>query len=73
MVEHAKQIFWHHHHTISTGQYGEQPSRHKETHTVAAVYTHKRTINVTGIRLKMLAIHYGTTAWHLSLQWIKMY
>jgi len=38
-------------HTTSTAQYGEQPSRHKETHTVASVFTHKRTITVTGIRL----------------------
>jgi len=28
-------------HTTSTAQYGEQPSRHKETHKVAAVFTHK--------------------------------
>jgi hypothetical protein len=38
-------------HTTSTAQSGEQPSRHKESHTVAAVFTHKRTIIVTGIRL----------------------
>jgi len=38
-------------HTISTAQSGEQSSRHKESHTVAAVFTYKRTISVTGIRL----------------------
>jgi hypothetical protein len=30
MVEHAKMVFWHHHHTTSTAQSPEQPSRHKE-------------------------------------------
>jgi hypothetical protein len=38
-------------HTTSTAQSGEQLSRHKESHTVAAVFTHKRPITVTGIRL----------------------
>jgi len=38
-------------HSTSRAQSGEQPSRHKELHTVAAVFTHKRTNTVTGIRL----------------------
>jgi len=29
-------------HTFSTAQSGEQPSRHKELHTVAAVFSHKK-------------------------------
>jgi len=51
MVEHAKKFFWHHHTLLPTAQPGEQPSRHKETHTVSAVFIHKRAIIVTGIRL----------------------
>jgi len=38
-------------HTTSTAQSAEQPSRHKESHTDAAAFTHKRTITVMGIRL----------------------
>jgi hypothetical protein len=43
-------------HTTSTAQSAEQPSRHKQSHTVAAVFTHKKTITVTSIRLKILVI-----------------
>jgi len=35
----------------STTQSGEQPSRQNESQTVAAVFTHKITITVMGIRL----------------------
>jgi hypothetical protein len=38
-------------HTTPTGQSAEQPTRHKESHTVAAVFTHKKTITITGITL----------------------
>jgi len=38
-------------HTTSTDQSGEQPTSHKESHTVAAVFTYKITISVTGFRL----------------------
>jgi hypothetical protein len=38
-------------HTITTAQSGEQPCRKKESHTVVAVFTHKGTITVKGIRL----------------------
>jgi hypothetical protein len=37
-------------HTTSTAQSGEQPSRHTESHTVAVVFTHKKTTTVMGIR-----------------------
>jgi hypothetical protein len=43
-------------HTTSTAQPGEQPSRHKKSHTAAAVFIHKRTVTVMGIRLQMLVI-----------------
>jgi hypothetical protein len=54
-------------HTTSTAQSGEEPSRHKESHAVAAVFTHKRTITFKGIRLQMLVIQKGTTAWHFMV------
>jgi len=38
-------------HTTSSDQSGEQPTSHKDSHTVAAVFKYKRTISVTGIRL----------------------
>jgi len=38
-------------HTTSTDQSGEQPTSQKESHTVAALFTYKRTISVMGIRL----------------------
>jgi hypothetical protein len=38
-------------HTTSTALSPQQPSKHKEQHTVAAVFTHERTTTVTGIRL----------------------
>jgi len=38
-------------HTKTTAQSAEQPSGHKGSHTVAAVFKHKRTITVKGIRL----------------------
>jgi hypothetical protein len=37
-------------HTISTAQSGQEPTRHKELHAVAVVFTQK-TITVKGIRL----------------------
>jgi hypothetical protein len=43
-------------HTTPTAQSAEQPSRHKQSHTVAAVFTHKRTITVTSIRLKLFVV-----------------
>jgi hypothetical protein len=51
MVEHAKKGFLASSHTTSTAQSGEQPGRHKQSHTVAAVFTNKRTITVTGFTL----------------------
>jgi hypothetical protein len=50
MVEYAKKFFWHHHHTTSTAQSGEERSRHKELHAVAAVFR-QITITVKGITL----------------------
>ena len=41
MVEHAKKVFWHHHTLHQQLSLEEQPSRHKQSHTVAAVFTHK--------------------------------
>ena len=38
-------------HNTTAAQSGEQPSRHKQSHTVAEVFTHKRTITVMGITL----------------------
>jgi hypothetical protein len=38
-------------HTTSIAQSVEQPSWHKKSHTVPALFTHKRTMTVMGKRL----------------------
>ena len=47
--ETCQEVFLASSHTTSTAQSVEEPSRHKKSHTVPAVFTHKRTITVMGI------------------------
>jgi hypothetical protein len=51
MVEHTKKVFWHLHTLPQQSSLQNSLAGKKEQHTVAAAFTHERTITVTGIRL----------------------
>ena len=48
MVEHVKKVFWYHHTLHQQLSLEEQPSRHKESHTVAEVFRHKKNYHYYG-------------------------